>query len=91
MNGPSDPSERAAGEPINTVTIPKTFKIQEVDGLTSPKPIVPSPGAQLLHQAVPGELGVLEKLVGAFKGTGLNMIFRPSFGSSKGTTFLSIM
>lgn len=80
MNGASGPSERAAGEPINTVTIPKTFKIQEVDGLTSPKPIASSPGAP---QTVFGELGVLEKLVGVFKGTGLNMIFRPSFGSSK--------
>jgi hypothetical protein len=29
---------------------------------------------------VSGELSVLEELVGTFKGTGLNMIFRPSFG-----------
>jgi len=32
---------------------------------------------------VPGELNILAKLKGQFYGTGLNMIFRPSFGNNR--------
>lgn len=84
----------AAGDVINALSVPKTFKIREVDGLTSRRPNVEPDMSNDLgfstmmsmsydeaSNLVPGELNILAKLNGSFHGAGLNMIFRPSFGN----------
>jgi len=74
VNGnPASSKDKAGG--TNTITVPETFKIQPVDGLTSRAPSAPNAAPDPVF----AELGVLQKLVGNFKGIGLNMIFRPAF------------
>lgn len=78
----------------NFLSVPISFKITQVDGLTSPRPNIgadanngldlpttPSKSAEQVVDPVPGELNILAKLKGDFHGAGLNMIFRPSYGN----------
>lgn len=85
----------------NFLSVPTSFKITEVDGLTSPRPNIgadanndlefpttPSTSAGQVLLPAPGELNILEKLKGDFHGAGLNMIFRPSYGNIRRNNIL---
>ncbi|KAF5874883.1 uncharacterized protein Bfra_003333 [Botrytis fragariae] len=80
----------------NFLNVPTSFKLTQVDGLTSPKPNIEpdvnkglasfplfSGGADQDYDPLPGELNILAKLTGDFHGAGLNMIFRPSWGNNR--------
>lgn len=100
MSGENIPTSLEGGF-VNYLSVPTSFKITQVDGLTSPKPNIDgdvnkgfSPftpietGADQDNDPLPGELNILAKLTGDFHGAGLNMIFRPSYGNNRRNNIL---